>query len=276
MPEKGQVSSRDETGRQEPHGLSPDRPELDLDVFLRPYAHRGLHGPGYGHEENSAPAFLKAIERGHGIECDLQAAANGLPIVFHDRDCDRLLGLSGAISDLDGNAVRTLRYPGCGSPLLTFADFLALVDGRVPVLAEIKSDWTSPAPGFLEQICELAEGYRGPLALMSFDPALMSKVARLSPHIPRGLVARDFTKGGAEAEKLGRMRAYALTHLLDQTAVSLSFIAYDIDALPTPATRYIREVEGLPLFAWTVRSPTDWLIAGQWADAAIFEGPCRV
>ncbi len=270
------MSQPEHTDRNDPGRLEPDRPELDLEVFLRPYAHRGLHGPGYGHLENSAPAFLKAIERGHGIECDLQAAANGLPVVFHDRDCDRLLGIAGTIDDFDGSAIKTLRYPGCGTPLLTFKDFLALVDGRAPVLAEIKSDWTRPASGFLEAICELASGYRGPLALMSFDPAVMSTVAQLSPDIPRGLVSRDFTQGGAEAEKLGRMRAYALTHLLDQAAVAPSFIAYDIDALPTPATRYIREVEGLPLFAWTVRSPTDWLIAGQWADAAIFEGPCRV
>lgn len=274
------MSGADEGGENKSGGLVPDRPELDLDLFLRPYAHRGLHGPGYGpgngHVENSAPAFLKAIERGHGIECDLRPAQGGVPVVFHDQDCDRLLGISGRIADVEPDKIAELRYPECGSPLLTFADFLSLVDGRVPVLAEIKSDWSEPDPGFLPAICELARGYQGPLALMSFDPTLMTIVANLSPEIPRGLVSRDFTQDPAAAERLGRMRAYALTNLLDQSAVAPSFIAYDINALPTPAVRYVREFEGLPVFAWTVRSPTDWLIAGQWADAAIFEGPCRV
>jgi hypothetical protein len=37
-------------------------------------------------------------------------------------------------------------------------------------------------------------------------------------------------------------------------------------------TRYVREVEGLPLFAWTVRTAEDAAIAQQHADQAIFEG----
>ena len=43
-------------------------------------------------------------------------------------------------------------------------------------------------------------------------------------------------------------------------------------ALPTPVTRYVREVQGLPLFTWTVRSEEDRQVAAKWADAPIFEG----
>ena len=42
--------------------------------------------------------------------------------------------------------------------------------------------------------------------------------------------------------------------------------------LPTPVTRYVREVQGLPIFTWTVRTQEDRKIASQWADAPIFEG----
>ncbi|HET6926842.1 MAG TPA: glycerophosphodiester phosphodiesterase family protein, partial [Hyphomicrobiaceae bacterium] len=56
---------------------------LDRTVFLRPIAHRGLHDKAGGQIENSAGAFLAAIGKGYGIECDLQAACDGAPMVFH-------------------------------------------------------------------------------------------------------------------------------------------------------------------------------------------------
>ncbi len=43
-------------------------------------------------------------------------------------------------------------------------------------------------------------------------------------------------------------------------------------SLPSPITRFVREVVRMPLFTWTVRSDEDRLIAAQWADAPIFEG----
>ena len=46
---------------------------LDREAFLRPIAHRGLHGPpGGGAIENTVRAFDAAILRGYGIECDLR------------------------------------------------------------------------------------------------------------------------------------------------------------------------------------------------------------
>jgi hypothetical protein len=45
-----------------------------------------------------------------------------------------------------------------------------------------------------------------------------------------------------------------------------------VSALPTPVTRFVREVLDMPLFTWTVRTPKDRLRADRWADAPIFEG----
>jgi len=141
--------------------------------FVRPIAHRGLHDISLGRIENSAPAFEAAIAAGFGIECDLRPASDGTPFVFHDRTLDRLVEASGPIAAYSPSQLSALRYRNQNTPLLRFADLLDLVAGKVPLLVEIKSDWDGPDSRFLEAVAELSLGYRGPLALMSFDPAVM-------------------------------------------------------------------------------------------------------
>src|SRR5258708_419276 len=107
---------------------------LDRAKFLRPIAHRGLHDRAKGRIENSAPAFLAAIDKGYGIECDLQAAKDGTPMVFHDDKLERLTGEPGRIGFVTPAAPARLRYRGKGGPTLTFAAFLCLSASPAPLL----------------------------------------------------------------------------------------------------------------------------------------------
>lgn len=242
--------------------------------FIRPIAHRGLHDKGRGIEENSTAAFRTAIERGHGIECDLQPAADGTPMVFHDFDLARLTGLAGRIRNRSLTELKGMRYPVGGGELLTLGELLALVGGRVPLLVEIKSDWQRPADGFLETIAGQCRTYAGPLALMSFDPGVVRRMAMMAPGIPRGMVAGNYDPpDGApwHADQLSAERRYRLTHLLESRDLEMSFVNYDVAALPTPVTRYLREVAGLALFAWTVRTAEGLAAQRTWADAPVYE-----
>ena len=87
-------------------------PPLDRAQFIRPIAHRGLHDRNAGIIENTGPAFLAAIEGGYGIECDLQPASDGTPMVFHDRALKRLIDADGLIDSHDdpGAKVRPRRH----------------------------------------------------------------------------------------------------------------------------------------------------------------------
>jgi glycerophosphoryl diester phosphodiesterase len=248
---------------------------LDRSAFLRPIAHRGLHDAAYGIVENTAPAFEAALAGGFGIECDLRPAADGTPMVFHDLTLDRLTDAGGPIAALDPATLRHLRYRNTDAPILTFGDFLDLVAGRAPVLVEVKSEWEPADPAFLREIAALAARYRGPLALMSFDAAVMTALRALVPDVPRGIVAGGYEGAGWWRDRIGAERAFALRHLLESGPVDPSFYAYDVQALPTPVTRFVREVLRLPLFAWTVRSAEDRRRAAAWADAPIFEGDKR-
>lgn len=242
-------------------------------AFVRPIAHRGLHDAHRGVIENTAPAFEAAMAGGYGIECDLQPAAGGLPVVFHDERLDRLVAAEGLLAKRDKAQLARLRYKGSDERILTFASFLELVAGRAPLLVEIKSDWHAPKKSFLPQIAQFAQAYKGPIALMSFDPEVMTAIRTLAPKVPRGIVSGLYEGGDWWSDTLDAKRRFALSHLLESGPAAPDFYAYHVAALPTPVTRFVREVLAIPLFTWTVRRRADWTVARRWADAPIFEGP---
>jgi glycerophosphoryl diester phosphodiesterase len=244
---------------------------LDRSAFIKPIAHRGLHD-GKKLIENTAPAFAAGLAKGYGLECDLQPAADGTPMVYHDDVVDRLMDGTGRLDHMSVAALKAFSYKRQSERMITFAEFLELCNGRGPLLVELKSSWKAPKAGFLEAVATAAKRYKGPLALMSFDPKYMVTMATLAPKVPRGLVAGRYEGDGWWLNQLSAERAARLSDLLEAGPVQASFHAYHVKALPTPVTRYVREVQGLPLFTWTVRSAADRKVAATWADAPIFEG----
>ena len=247
---------------------------LDRTAFVRPTAHRGLHNAKLGVVENTAPAFMAAIANGYGIELDLRPAKDGTPIVFHDLDLARLVDASGRISDHTPKDLAKLKYKTSQTATypITFGELLELVDGRVPILAEIKSEWAAPDQKFLAAIAALAKPYKGPLALMSFDPAMISGIKPLAPKIPRGIISGIYHGDDWWLDQLDAERAYRLSHLIESAPAAPDFFAYHVKDLPTPVTRFLREGLRMPLFTWTVRTAADLETAHSFADAPIFEG----
>lgn len=247
-------------------------------AFLRPIAHRGLHGaPGRGAVENTMAAFRAARDHGYGIECDIRPGRDGLPLVFHDADLDRLIRATGPVSRLTATDLAGLVFrsaPAERIPRLT--DLLQLAGSETPLLVEVKSEWQPPDRLFLAEVARLASAHSGPIALMSFDPAVMAVLRDLAPDIPRGIVSGNYLAGSNDdhwwEHVLTRERAERLTHLLESAPADPSFYAYDVNSLPTHVTRYVREVQRLPLFTWTVRNDANLATARRFADAPIFEG----
>jgi glycerophosphoryl diester phosphodiesterase len=245
---------------------------LDRSVFLRPIAHRGLHDKAGGRIENSAAAFRAAIGRGYGIECDLQAACDGTPMVFHDDRLDRLVGIKGRISRQAPADLARLRYKGQDDRILTFIEFLDLVAAQVPLLVEVKTNSATPTAPFLERIARHACAYQGPISLMSFDRAVVAALAKLAPTVPRGpvlgsrqLPARWWaTPGAAGPATIGR--------LLNRVAAGSGFLAVEVRMLRAARAFMRAQALELPLFGWTIRTPRERATAARFADAPIFEG----
>lgn len=206
------------------------------------YAHRGLHDET--RIENSSSAFEAAIARGLGIECDVQRTADRDVVVFHDWDMDRLTGATGAVANYNADVLAGIPLTDSADTIQTIGRFLDQVAGRVPVLIEIKSRDDRRVVTPCMAVRRALEGYRGKVAVMSFDPRVARWFAVHAPHIVRGLVV---TEEGARG-LAGRMRRHlALWHARPD------FLAYDIRDLPSRFAENQRQ-RGLPLLSWTVRS----------------------
>src|SRR5579864_1567524 len=115
--------------------LSSPPKDDPLDPGRMGFAHRGLHF-GSRIPENSLAAFEAAVQLGAGIECDLRLTADDQVVVFHDADARRLCADPLVIGKASWKAVAGLRVEG--HPILTLESLLDLIDGRVPLLLEVK------------------------------------------------------------------------------------------------------------------------------------------
>jgi len=239
-------------------------PGADRIVWLRgvAFAHRGLHVRGV--PENSPAAFAGAIARGMGIECDIQRSLDGQAIVFHDAALDRLTDQGGPVAERTARDLGRIVLSGGTDTIPTLRQVLDLVAGQVPLLIEIKS---ASRPGTrTDALClpvrrEL-DGYRGPHAIMSFDPRIVRWFAVHAPQTVRGLVVTEEDDKGFA----GMVRRHlSLWHARPD------FLAYDIRDLPSRFAESQRG-RGLPVLTWTVRTSELRERAAVHADAPIAEG----
>jgi glycerophosphoryl diester phosphodiesterase len=242
----------------------------ELYWLKRPIAHRGLHDQAKGIIENSASAVRAAMGGGYAVEVDLQCCAGHMPVVFHDATLDRLTAETGHVAARDAEELCSIPLRGSEDRILSLPALLALVNGRVPLLLEIKSTWTREGK-YEANIALLLASYAGPVAVMSFDPHCIAAFRELSPSLPRGLVAESFDDPDYWSQ-LSFSQRFAMRNLLTSTFARPHFIAYDIRALPAIAPLMAQNVFGLPLLTWTVRTKENQDRALRYADAMIFEG----
>jgi len=224
----------------------------------QPYAHRGLHGPGV--PENSRAAFAAAVRAGHGIECDVQVSRDGEAFVFHDDRLDRLTAERGPVVERTAAALSTIGLSGCDERLPRLEEVLALVAGRVPILIELKAPGRSVAR-LCMAVRRTLEGYRGPVAVMSFNPLVCHWFGTHAPRTVRGLVV---TEEGRRNPR-GRVERH-----LALWRARPDFLAYDVRDLPSRFAAASR-MRGLPLLTWTVRDPVAAQAAKTYADQPIYE-----
>ena len=241
-----------------------------LDWLKRPIAHRGLHDAAHGIVENSASAVEAAIAKGYAVEVDLQCAAHGKPIVFHDRALDRLTNESGPIATRDAAALCRIPLRNSSDCILSLEGLLGLVDGRVPLLIEVKSTWGGDHD-YEQNIAAALGRYKGQVAVMSFDPECVAAFRHVAPFLPRGLISERFEDKHYWPD-LSAWQRFSMRHLLTAAFARPHFIAYDITVLPALAPGIARDVFRLPLLTWTVRNEADKANAQPFADAMIFEG----
>ena len=243
------------------------------DSFLRlPLAHRGLHNASQGCIENSLSAFSAAVSAGYGIELDVQRSADDVAVVFHDDDMDRLTDATGAFRDYSAAELGRMHLRGRTDTIPTLKEVLALVAGKVPLLVEIKENWNTmkDTDGILEKAVAAAlADYKGPVAVMAFNPHCIAHMARLAPDLPRGLTTEAYDpvqNAPIPADVCARLR-----EIPDYDRTASSFISHQAADLTRPRVAGLK-AQGAAILCWTIRSPAEEAAARKVADNVTFEG----
>jgi glycerophosphoryl diester phosphodiesterase len=239
-------------------------------LTARPIAHRGYHDRRAGRIENTLSAAAAAIAKNFAIECDLQLTADGEAVAFHDDTLDRLTEAAvGPIRPRTLAELKAMALRDTADRIPTLSELLALIDDRVPLVAELKSDWSSDRR--LEaRVATILSAYRGRVAVMSFDPDSVRAMKRLAPRLPRGLTADAFADG-PDWGHLSPLRRFALRHLVAAADTHPAFVSYGIHDLPAPAPLFLRRL-GVTLISWTIRTLPDLVKARRYTDQITFEG----
>lgn len=244
------------------------RPQFD-----RPIAHRGLHDHDSGVIENTRTAFERAMERGFAVECDLQLSRDGVPMVFHDDDLERLTGRGGPVGSLSADELAATPLPGSrdGDRPQTFSEFLSQIAGRTLIQVELKRQPDAARNATLvRRAVEALAGYAGPVTVMSFDPDLIALSRRFGFRGPVGIITYRYDKPEWDGGLTGGQR-FVLRHLLHWPWTRFDFISCYREALDAAAVRLFRAL-GVPVTTWTIRSPEERRLAAAGADQIVFEG----
>lgn len=238
----------------------------DTTLFRKIYfAHRGLHDNTSEAPENSMAAFRKAVEAGLGMELDVQVTKDGVPVIFHDFTLERVCGVEGKVVNRTYEELQAYTLCQSEERIPKLSELLEMVDGRVPLIVEIKAE-TADVSGCVI-IDSLLRAYQGSYCIESFNPMVLWWFRRHRKDVVRGQLSSNFRKEG----EYWNILYFAMTHLLFNFLTKPDFIAYNHRFSEEPGRRICRQLYRHPAAAWTIRSEKDLeTVKGEY-DAFIFD-----
>ena len=230
------------------------------------YAHRGLHDNESDAPENSMAAFRKAVEAGYGIESDVQLSKDRIPVVFHDETLQRVCGVEGKVRDYTYEELKQFTLYKSQEHIPLFEDFLKMVDGRVPLIIEIKVHEKA------NTVCSIADKlikeYKGTYCIESFHPLAVGWYRRHRPEVIRGQLSANFN----EPRKRESFVLFLVHYLMFNFIAKPDFIAYDHHHKKNMSRQLCQHLyKGLSV-AWTIRSKEEMEKSKEDFSLFIFEG----
>lgn len=216
----------------------------------RYFAHRGLHDENI--PENSLAAFRRACDEGYGIELDVHLTSDEKLVVFHDDTLMRMCGVDGAPEEKTLAELQALSLAGTSEHIPSLSEVLALVDGRVPLIIEIKGRSTKDM-----RVCaataELMEGYGGTWCMEAFNPFYVRWFRKNKRNIIRGQLSCKMKGKDGTGSKI---QDFVLRNMLLSFLARPHFIAYSANDRRSFALHAAKLCGGCPV-GWTVRSEDD-------------------
>lgn len=228
------------------------------------FAHRGLHNGKKGVPENSMLAFKLAAENGFAMELDVHLTKDNQVVIMHDGTTDRLTGFNGYIPDMTADELRALHLDNTDETVPFLADLLAEIDGKVPLLIEIKTD-----KGNYKALCtecfKLLDTYKGDYVIESFDPRVLWWLRLNRPKVGRGQLATSNCG-------VNPILDFGLKHLITNFLAKPHFIAYDENFVgKVLAPRLCTSFYKAKLYLWTIRQENNLYSYKEKGISSIFE-----
>ena len=211
-------------------------------------AHRGLHGRQDTAPENSMEAFRRAVDAGYGIELDVQFSRDRQIVVFHDDTLLRVCGVCGRVNDYTLEELQRFRLHTSEQRIPLFAEVLSLVDGRVPLVVELKAPGNRYDPELCEQVSALLDHYAGEFCVESFHPRYVYWFRKNRPLYRRGQLCTDFFLTNARGF---RWQFFLIESMVLNLLTRPDFIAFDIRFRHHPAFRFWKHF--CTPVGWTLR-----------------------
>lgn len=233
-------------------------------LLRRSFAHRGLFRQDQTVPENSIPAFKRAVDEGYGIEMDVALTKDDAVVVFHDDNLKRMTGVDKGIDQVTFEELRTLKLAGTKYSAPKFKEVLELVDGRVPLIVELKNGKKNEL--LCRKVLNMLEGYKGEYCIESFNPFIIRWFKRNAPEIIRGQLSMNYK----EEKNLDSLIHFVLENLLLNFLGRPNFIAYK----HTDCNRLgfkINHRFGVVTVAWTIESQEEMDKALKMYDSIIFQ-----
>ena len=245
--------------------MNARRKQKTLDFARWDFAHRGLWDMTQNIPENSMPAFERAAAQGYAIELDVHLTKDKKLVVFHDDSLMRICNVHGSCERMNAEDLvkLPLSFTEYHMPLLE--EVLHLVNGRVPLLIELK------LPSVSTEICryvyDLLKDYPGTYLIESFNPLGLRAYKKLDPDAIVGQLSGKYSS----RDRLNPLIALLSSSLLVNTLSRPDFVAYNFrtsDAFGFYLNQYLFRI---PVFAWTVRTSEEFRRCRHSFDGIIFE-----
>ena len=244
--------------------LIPLRKKRPFDEkFFCSYAHRGLHGNGV--VENSLEAFKLAVDNNFGIELDVQLSKDGEVVVFHDGTLNRMTGVDKNVIDLTLQELKELRLKDSDQTIPTFKEVLALVDGKVPLLVEIKGDTFdfSVCP----KVAEILKEYKGDFLIESFNPFIVKEMKKYLPDVLYGQLYYNRCLDKKSYSPLNVTYTGMMLNVISRP----DFLAYDKHTRNSFVVKLTTKLYKRPRFVWTPKGQDEIEFAKSLGENPIFE-----
>ena len=208
-------------------------------------AHRGIHD-NIKVFENTIEAFKLTKKKKYIIELDIHKTVDNQIVVFHDYDTKRLLDNDLIIENSTYKELSNLKK----FHIPTLAEVLKLVDGKVPLLIELKQ---RNKAGKLESLTmELLNNYNGEYAIQSFNYKTLYWFKKNYPDILRGQLSSTFNN-----KKIPKIKKYILSNMFTNIITNPNFISYKYNELPIKKIKNYQK-KGLKVLGWTVISKKEY------------------